>query len=77
MSTIHAALIDYRFRMLPSVAHNKAMFQNKPQKGNIAEDFEKIDDSFFDIDDQTFQQNGIIVEPKYDLTDQERAKLKL
>lgn len=60
MSTIHAALIDYRFRMLPSVAHNKAMFQNKGQ--GIGADFEKIDESFFDIDDQTFQQNGIIVE---------------
>ena len=55
MSTIHGALIDYRFRMLPSIAHNKAMMKNNGGSGNIGADFEKIDDSVFDIDDQTFQ----------------------
>jgi hypothetical protein len=47
MSTMHAALIDYRFRMLPTVSQSQ-----KGKKGGAAGDFEKIDmDSYFDLED--------------------------
>jgi len=45
MSTIHAALIDYRFRLLPQI-----IYKNKKQSQEG--DFEKIDlESYFDQED--------------------------
>lgn len=46
MSTVHAALIDYRFRMLQSLSHKKG------KRGGMAGDFEKIDiESYLDLED--------------------------
>ena len=62
MATCHAALIDYRFRMLPA-----------PTKS--IDDFEMVD-SILDSGDQTFIENGIVVESKYELTDIEKKKIR-
>ena len=46
MSTVHAALIDYRFRMLPQLSHQK--------RNNQDGDFEKLTmdlESYFDLED--------------------------
>ena len=64
MTTIHTSLIDYRFRMLPSASKKyKEKFSNA--------NFKDIDVSSLDEDDQTFTQNGIIVENKFEATDLE------
>jgi len=89
MATCHAALIDYRFRMLPQPKINfkKKKIPNnnkkkdKKNKNNASEDKDDDDYSFdeieispsvFDEEDQTFIQNGIVIEPKFDLTDIEK-----
>ena len=83
MSTIHSALIDYRFRMLPQPKINfskkKSKKEKKKQKQAQSDqedeysfDEIEISPSVFDEEDQTFIQNGIVIEPKYDLSDQDK-----
>ena len=66
MSTCHSALIDYRFRMLPAPMFGRA-------KGT--EDFELVS-GVIDVEDQTFIENGIVVESKYDPSDLDKKKMK-
>ena len=82
MSTVHQTLNDYRFRMLPqpkiNFTNNKKKKKHSKKKSQSAEDNElsfdeiEINPSVFDEEDQTFVQNGIIIEPKYDLTDADK-----
>ena len=67
MTTIHTALINYNFRML-SVSGMAS------RKGN-KDGFEDIQ-SIIDEEDQSFQMNGIIVEPKYDINEDDRKNRK-
>ena len=97
MTTVHATLIDYRFRaLMSSVNHRKKVEKqtNKKSKGNTFSDDEGLNDTkkkqrdrivvvacpqVEDIiaeEDQSFQLNGIIVEPKQDLTEQEKQRYK-
>lgn len=81
MSTVHSALIDYRFRMLPqpkinfNKKKNKKQAKKKQQQSSSDHEDEysfdeiEISPSVFDEEDQTFIQNGIVIEPKYDLSD--------
>lgn len=76
MSTIHSSLIDYRFRMLPQpkINFSKKKHKKSKKKSESAEDEHSFDEieispSVFDEEDQTFIQNGIVIEPKYDLSD--------
>lgn len=62
MTTIHASLIDYRFRQLPQPF--KYHIKNKKNDENF-DSYESFD---LNEEDQTFLQNGIIVENKLDLT---------
>lgn len=68
MTTIHTALIDFRFRQLMSCRNMKKA------KGQAA-DFEVIDvpkiDEFLNDQEQTFLLNGILVESKFD-TEEEK-----
>ena len=68
MATVHASLIDYRFRMLPQPRREVMMKNSKSGEfvdlmGTCSEE------------DQTFIQNGIIVEAKTDLTEAERNQI--
>ena len=87
MSTIHSALIDYRFRMLPQPKINfskkKSKKEKKKQKQAQSDqedeysfDEIEISPSVFDEEDQTFIQNGIVIEPKYDLSDQDKQRMR-
>lgn len=81
MSTIHSALIDYRFRLLPQnkmLEHSNSLKKTKTKKANNGQDeivdadtFDEIEinPAFFEEEDQTFIQNGIVVENKYDLSE--------
>ena len=82
MSTVHSALIDYRFRMLPQPKIDFSQSQKKKRhrkkKSQSADDEEfsfdeiEISPSVFDEEDQTFIQNGIVIEPKFDLSDADK-----
>lgn len=86
MSTVHQALIDYKFRVLPqpkiNINTNKKKKKNSKKKNQNQEDedlsFDEIEihPSVFDEEDQTFIMNGIVIEPKYDLTDLEKQKMR-
>lgn len=81
MTTIHATLIDYRFRMLmSSVNHRKKV--EKQQQSKSSGDFQVISvpapkvEEIMEEEDQNFQLNGIIVEPKFENTEQEKARMR-
>ena len=87
MSTIHSALIDYRFRMLPQPKielskqqkkkkHRKKKSQSATDDDEISFDEIEICPSMFDEEDQTFIQNGIVIEPKYDLSDADKQRMR-
>lgn len=75
MSTVHASLINYSFRMIPV----QGCYQKKEDDNK--EGFENINlqqmQNILDQEDQTFQQNGIIVESKYEANEEERKGRKL
>jgi hypothetical protein len=80
MTTLHASLIDYRFRMLPLLNMPQSVPPKEKKKGNKpGDDFEDLDDllHLFEEEDSTFTQNGIIVEPKYDLSEQEKIRERM
>ena len=74
MSTLHASLIDYRFRMLPT-SGGQMRKGGDPKDGaeGLIQHMQKISDE----EDQTFMQNGIIVEHKYDMSEDERKGRKM
>lgn len=81
MTTVHATLIDYRFRaLMSSVNHRKKV--EKQTKSKMNSDFQVIAvacpqvEDIIAEEDQSFQLNGIIVEPKQDLTEQEKLRYK-
>lgn len=81
MTTVHATLIDYRFRaLMSSVNHRKKV--EKQTKSKMSSDFQVIAvacpqvEDIMAEEDQSFQLNGIIVEPKQDLTEQEKLRYK-
>lgn len=59
MTTVHASLIDYRFRTLPTKKLRKEFI---------------VGDHDLDDVDQTFAQNGIIVEARHDLSPAEKER---
>ena len=57
MTTLHASLIDYRFRMLPLLNMPQSIPPKEKKKGNKpGDDFEDLDDMLhlFDEEDSTF-----------------------
>ena len=69
--------INFKKKKIP----NKEKKKNKKNNNNASEEpnedeysFDEIEisPSVFDEEDQTFIQNGIVIEPKFDLTDIEK-----
>ena len=58
MSTVHASLIDYRFRMLPMLSMPQSIPPEKKKKGKQqpGDDFEDLDSvlHLFEEEDSTF-----------------------
>jgi hypothetical protein len=81
MATVHATLIDYKFRaLMSSINHRKKA--EKQTKSKMSSDFQVIAvacprvEDVMEEEDQSFQLNGIIVEPKQELTEQEKLRYK-
>lgn len=70
----------------PKINFNSNKKKNKKSKKKSQSDSQQDDEysfdeieispSVFDEEDQTFIQNGIVIEPKFDLSDVEKQKMR-